>query len=130
MFTKEVEEYFLSRGFTKSATFVKIVREWHEACNSRGLSADQHIWRLHAMHDFLLNDVDLTEFPPTFSCYIKSMTIQTFEVILQNILTCIQLYSFTFRGHYNAHVISTLTNESFFLDLCHLDKESPIYPKA
>ena len=41
MFTKEVEDYFLGRGFTESAEFVKIVREWHEACNSRGLSADQ-----------------------------------------------------------------------------------------
>ena len=82
------------------------------------------------MHEFLLRDINFTEFPSKFTRYIKGMPIQTFEAILQNISTRIHLYAFTFDGHYNTRAISTLSNESFFSDLCHLDKESPQYPKA
>ena len=82
------------------------------------------------MHEFLLRDIDFTEFPPKFTRYIKGMPIQTFEAILQNISTRIHLYAFAFDGHYNTRAIYTLSNESFFSDLCCLDKESPQYPKA
>ena len=54
----------------------------------------------------------------------------TFEALLQNIKTCIQLYKYANGNIYNSCSISTLANESFFSDLTQLDKESPFYPKA
>ena len=50
--------------------------------------------------------------------------------MLQNILTRIQLYSYTNCGTYNARAVSTLANESFFADLVRYDKESHGYPKG
>ena len=58
------------------------------------------------------------------------MPIHTFEALLQNITTHIQLYSFAVSHTYNPRSISTLTNESFFSDLTRMDKESSYYPKA
>ena len=58
------------------------------------------------------------------------MPIQTYEALLQNICTRIQLYEVAFNETYNNRAISTLTNESFFSDMGRLDKESRAYPKA
>ena len=58
------------------------------------------------------------------------MTWQTFEALLQNISTRIQLYYLSSNLTYNARAVSTLSNESFFADLVHYDKESHGYPKG
>ena len=58
------------------------------------------------------------------------MTWQTFEAILQNISTRIQLYQFAKGATYNSRAVSTLANESFFSDLVQLEKEGKGYPKA
>ena len=131
MFTKEVEDYFLGRSFPESAEFMKIVKEWHEACNSRGLSADQQIQGLHAMHDFLLKDVDLTEFPPPpFLHYIKGMKFRHSKLYCR----IFQHISNSTHSHLEAITMPMLFQCSpmrvFFSDLCCLDKESPVYPKA
>ena len=96
----------------------------------RGISADCHVKGLHAMHDFLCNKINLDYFPFTNTRYVEGMPIQTFEALLQNISTRIQLYEFANDGCYNARSISTLSNESFFSDLTHLGRESHDYPKA
>ena len=62
--------------------------------------------------------------------YIKGLTWQTYEALLQKISTWIQLYTFAKEGMYNARSISTLSNESFFADLVRYDKESHGYPKG
>ena len=53
-----------------------------------------------------------------------------FEAILQTISTRIQLYAFSNGNTYNTRAVSTLANESFFLDLVRYDKESQGYPKG
>ena len=58
------------------------------------------------------------------------MPIQTFEAILQNISTRIQLYQFAHGGNHNVRSISTLSNESFFSDLTRFDTEGHGYSKA
>ena len=40
MFNYDVEKYMRENSFHDTAKFVKLVREWHEACNKRGLAAD------------------------------------------------------------------------------------------
>ena len=62
--------------------------------------------------------------------HFRGMPMPTYEALLQNINTCIQLYQYAHGNTYNTHSISTLANESFFSDLTQLDKESPFYPKA
>ena len=62
--------------------------------------------------------------------YIKGITWQTYEALLQMISTRIQLYTFAQDGTYNARSVSTLSNESFFSDLVRYDKESHGYPKG
>ena len=82
-----------------------------------GISADERVHGLYEMHIFLNEQVNFDKFPFNHNHYVGGMPIQTFEAILQNISTHIQLYEFANNGRYNAHSISTLSNESFFSDL-------------
>ena len=83
------------------------------------------------MHKFLTDEINFNCVPFQYpGRYIKGITWQTFEALLQNISTCIQLYRYTNCGTYNAHAVSTLANESFFADLVRYDKESHGYPKG
>ena len=83
------------------------------------------------MHKFLTKNINFWSVPfQEAGRYIRGMTWQTFEALLQNISVCIQLYSAAKDRTYNARSISTLANESFFSDLVQLDKEGKGYPKA
>ena len=83
------------------------------------------------MYAFLTDGINFNSIPFQFpGCYIKGLTWQTFEAILQNISMRIQLYSFTQGFTYNARAVSTLSNESFFADLVRYNKESHGYPKG
>ena len=83
------------------------------------------------MHNFLTQGINFNAVPPQFAeRYIKGMTWQTYEALLQNISTRIQLYYFSSNLTYNARAVSTLSNESFFADLVRYDKESHGYPKG
>ena len=83
------------------------------------------------MFAFLTKDISFNRFPfPLTGRYWRGMPIQTYEALLQNICTRIQLYDLAFNETYNNRAISTLTNESFFSDMGRLDKESRTYPKA
>ena len=61
---------------------------------------------------------------------LKALLGRHSKPLLQNISTCIQLYRYTNCGTYNACAVSTLANESFFVDLVRYDKESHGYPKG
>ena len=123
MFSHPVEDYMRDEGFNETVDFVQLVRHWHSACNMRGISVDERIWKLYDMHEFLAQDVNLDHFPLKYTRYICGMPVQTYKAILQNISMRLQLYKFAFDGCYNVHAVSTLSNESFFSDLTCLDKE-------
>ena len=40
MFNFDVERHMCENDFTQTADFIKLVRNWHDACNRCGLSAD------------------------------------------------------------------------------------------
>ena len=83
------------------------------------------------MHQFLTKGVNFDAIPFQFpGRYIKGITWQTYEALLQTISTHIQLYCETNTGTYNARAVSTLANESFFADLVRYGKESHGYPKG
>ena len=63
MFNYDVEKYMHDNNFLDTADFVKLVREWHEACNQRGLAAEERIRKLHAMHHFLMKGVNFDAIP-------------------------------------------------------------------
>ena len=50
MFNYDVENYMRTNGFEETAHFIKLVRNWHDACNRRGLSANERVQHLFAMH--------------------------------------------------------------------------------
>ena len=83
------------------------------------------------MHTFLSQQINWNHFHmEVCDRYVKGMPIQTFESILQNISTRLQLYHASIDKTYNARSISMLASESFFTDIKHLDKEGKGYPKA
>ena len=83
------------------------------------------------MYEFLMQGVNFNGYPSKLSQrHFRGMPMPTYEALLQNINTHIQLYQYAHGNTYNVHSISTLANESFFSDLTQLDKESPFYPKA
>ena len=82
------------------------------------------------MYSFLVEGINFNSVPFQFpDRYIRGMTWQTFEALLQSISTRIQLYYMSRNFTYNARAVSTLSNESFFSDLVRYDKESHGYPK-
>ena len=83
MFNEKVESYMHSAGFTEMAEFVKLVRNWHDACNKRGLPADTRVTYLHDMHNFLTCGINFNAIPYQYpGRYIKGLTWQTFEALL------------------------------------------------
>ena len=104
------------KGYTETATFIKLIRNWHDACNRRGLSADTRVRYPTDMYSFLVKGINFNSVPFQFpDRYIRGMTWQTFEALLQSISTHIQLYYISRNFTYNARAVSTLANESFFL---------------
>ena len=131
MFSEKVEEFMRRRQHLETAVFIKLVREWHSACDARGIRADTRVSMLYNMFTFLTEGVDFNSFPfPLTGRYWKGMPTQTYEAILQSICTRIQLYKSAHNRSYNHRAISTLSNESFFSDMSRMDKDSRSYPKA
>ena len=131
MFNYDVERYMRENNFNDTADFIKLVCNWHDACNHRGIPADQCVASLTAMHEFLTDGINFDSVPFQYpGRYIKGLTWQTYEALLQMISTQIQLYTFSKEYTYNARAVSTLSNKSFFSDLVRYDKESHGYPKG
>ena len=53
MFNYDVERYMRENNFVDTANFIQLVRNWHDACNHHGLSADMRVLYLMEMHEFL-----------------------------------------------------------------------------
>ena len=131
LFSSTVENYMEKNGFSDTAHFINLVHCWHEACDKRGISTDERVRRLCKMYQHLTSGINFTSVPFQYEGrYIRGMMWQTFEAILQNISTCIQLYQFAKGATYNSRAVSTLANESFFSDLVQLEKEGKGYSKA
>ena len=113
IFSEEVQTEMMQNGHTGTAEFVYHLRRWFEACDTRGISAQERVERLVDMHDYLTSGLSFDCFPAPVS-YVKSIPIVTYEAILGNISTRLQLYSICQRKTYNQRSISTLAVENFF----------------
>ena len=125
-----VENQMRVNGDIIEAEFVRTVRAWYMSCDTRGMSAQHRIKQLIAMHKLLTDGIDFDTFPAPGGTHLKGISNLTYEAILQNICTRIQMYGQSTKGTYNHRSVSTLTNESFFGDLVALDKENLGTPKA
>ena len=81
------------------------------------------------MHNFLVKDVDFTNFPPP-STHVKGILIVTCEGLLQGITTHIMLYQISMTKTFNNRAISTLGIKSFFTSLSKADMMMTGCPKA
>ena len=108
----------LEKGYKDTSKFIQLTQNWFNACNERGLRADERVEYLYDMHTFLLKDIKFNKFPSVIcGQYIRGMPIQTWEAILQLISTQLYLYSLANNNTYNTRSVSTLASESFFADL-------------
>ena len=131
MFGVPVERELRRRGYHSEADFVELVRNWHRACDERGMTADDRVIHLEKFLQYLLEDVNLDQFPFKHTGrYVKSIPYQTFDAICQNITCRIQLYELSLQKMYSSRSISTLPCESMFSDLVRFDRESNGYVKA
>ena len=129
LFLQEVEDKLLENSAYHEAHFVKLVRNWYNACDSRGMPADERVNKLWAFYAYLTKDIDFDRFPG-YSQYVKGIPIITYEGILQNISVRLSLYSISHFNTYNARSISSLVCESFFSTVSSKDPGKTGCPKA
>ena len=63
MFNEKVELYMHTTGFGETANFVKLICNWHDACNKTWSSADTRVAYLHNMHKFLTSGINFNAIP-------------------------------------------------------------------
>ena len=129
MFSSEVEQTMRNNADLKEAELVKHIRNWYDACNKRGLTLPDRIKYLIAMHNYMLSFYDPSYFPMR-TTHVAGLPSTTFQAILQNISTRIQLYHLSAKKSYNHRAISTLAVESMFSTLATLCPNSCGIPLA
>ena len=108
-FSEEVESWMARHGYDDAAKVTHIIREWYEASDSPEISVDLRINKLIQMRNFLLTDVNFNLFPPP-GRYINKIPIVTFEGLLIDIDTKLQLHGFC--GPYNIRSVGSLAAET------------------
>ena len=81
LFSEQVEHKLIENGDYKEALFVRIVWNWHDACDKCGIRADDRVNALWAMNTYLTKDVDWDYFPAP-GAYIKGIPILMFGAML------------------------------------------------
>ena len=113
----------------KEAELVKNIRNWYDACNKHGLQLTERIKYLINMNNCMFSFYDSSYFPMN-TTHVKGLPSTTFQSILQNISTRLQLYSLSGQKTYNHRAISTLAVESMFSALSSLCQNSSGIPLA
>jgi hypothetical protein len=128
-FSEEVENEMKARGHLKEAKFCGLIRRWYQAEDDRGLSAIERAKYRIDLHEFLLNGVSFSSFPP-HGAFIKGFPTTMFEGFVQSIENHLFLYALCRSGTYNQRSFSTLENETFFGVLSDMEPTSLGCPKA
>ncbi|MCG8626595.1 MAG: hypothetical protein MJE68_31920, partial [Proteobacteria bacterium] len=115
-FSKDVQKILIELNHEAKAEFVYLTRNWHRACDERGLDDKICLFHLNNFYTYLMNCLELSKYPPVQN-YVVGIPIKTFEALLHCISTRFSLFHISSKKSYNSHVISTLAIESFFSDL-------------
>ena len=129
IFCKEVEKIMINNGDLMEGYFVKLIRQWYKACDERGIPPKERVNRWINLHKFLVAGINFEDFPP-HTTHIKGIPCVTFEGILQNISTHLNLYKLAEKETFNNQAVSTLGIESFFSSLSKADFTMTGCPKA
>ena len=78
-FSTAIEAELKKNDDNKEAHFVKLVREWYEACDTRGINIYKRVCDLQNFYEFLTELVDWEDLPPP-SAHIQGMPVQMYEV--------------------------------------------------
>ena len=128
IFDKDVEECMQQMGYTKESIFCKIMREWFDAEDDKGISATERCRRRLALRSWLLESVDFGAFPPQTQ-YMRGFPLVTYEALLVHLERKIQLYATTPTNSYNARAIGSQEVESFFSTIRDMDPNGQGMPK-
>ena len=128
-FSKEVQEILTQLGYSAEAEFTALTRNWFRACDERGLDVQRRMTYLQSMYDYLLDKVNLSEYPPP-STHVFGLPIKTFESLLHCISTRFLLFVISSNNAYNMRAVSTLAVESFFSNLTRYEFSGLGAPKA
>ena len=78
----------------REANFIRLVRNWFNACDKRGIDAYTRMKHLDEFADFLSELIEWEEMPPPIN-YIKGMPVPTYEALMQSITTHLQIFCLT-----------------------------------
>ena len=129
IFSKPVEGLMRKNNDIREADMVMHIRQWYEACNRRGLSVTKRLTSLVQMNNYMLQFYKAEHFPMK-TTHVGGLPSTTFQAILQNISTRIQLYHISEKKTYNHRAVSTLAVESMFSNLTTLSRPTSGIPLA
>lgn len=112
-FSSEVEQIMRDNGDFETAEFVKNVRQFYCAVDSRGVHLDDRISHLVEAHKYFQQSLKYTDFPPP-GAFVNGIPTCTFEAIMVNISVRLSLYANVKKKTYNHRSLSTLCCEQFF----------------
>ena len=129
VFSHQVENQMMTNGDNKEAELVHKVCNWFDACNQCGIPLQKRLKYFVEINNYLFRFYDLQHFPVSLM-HICGLPSTTFQGILQNISTRIQLYTLSQNNTYNQRSVSTLAVESFFSDLSQVAHTTSGIPMA
>ncbi|CAC5397628.1 unnamed protein product [Mytilus coruscus] len=121
-FSKDVENEMIKNKYALEANFCRLIREWYEAVDEKGLSANERVRKLLNLREFLLDSCQkcLRQFPPPGS-HVCDIPVVLFTGLNTSCERLIQLYRLSKTGTYNVRSIGSLDNETFFSSYRDLD---------
>ena len=107
-FSMDVDTWMRQNWYTEAEDLSKIIRNWYEASDEAGIPALERVEHLLSMRDFLLKGVNFSKFPP-YGQYIEGIPVVTFDGMMLDIDTKMQLYGLT--DTYNMRAVGSLATE-------------------
>ena len=120
MFCESVEEELRDQGYEEEAMFTKLLRRWHDAEDKPGIASIQRCDDALKFRQWLLQHVDLCNFPPSSQSF-KGIPRITFEGLVCNIEAHLFMYPISKSGTYNWRSMSTLVAENFFGEIAEME---------
>lgn len=129
VFSYDVEVAMRNNGDTREANMVEKVRKWYDACDKRGLSVSTRIKYLVDMSNYMLSHFKSGHFPMC-TTHIAGLPSTTFQGVVANVSTRLQLYSLCSAKKFNHRCMGTLAVENMFAALSAFAKNSSGCPLA
>ena len=118
VFSLDVEQKMVQLGYLAEAKWVKLLREFYHAVDTRSVDTPVRVQFLMNMFLFLKRLRKWNQFPPP-GMYVGGIPYITFEAIMINCSSRIAAYFVFVRNTYNQRAISSLACETFFSTLTH-----------